>query len=97
MDEPTKGLDPIFKEELGQKFKELQKTGLIIIMITHDMDFASDYTERALFLFDGNIQIDSNPKELFNHNKFYTTFVNRMVKNYIPECITLKDLKNTWK
>lgn len=97
LDEPTKGLDPIFKEELGQKFKELQKTGLTIIMITHDMDFASDYTERTLFLFDGNIQIDSNPKELFNHNKFYTTFVNRMVKNYIPECITLKDLKNTWK
>lgn len=97
LDEPTKGLDPIFKEELGQKFKELQNNGLTIIMITHDMDFAADFTERALFLFDGNIQIDSNPKELFHNNKFYTTFVNRMVKNYIPECITLKDLKNTWK
>lgn len=97
LDEPTKGLDPIFKEELGQKFKELQKNGLTIIMITHDMDFAADFSERALFLFDGNIQIDSHPKELFYNNKFYTTFVNRMVKNYIPECITLKDLKEIWK
>ena len=96
MDEPTKGLDPIFKEELGEKFKELQKNGLTIIMITHDMDFAADFSQRAWFLFDGNIQIDSDPKELFYNNKFYTTFVNRMVKNYIPECITLKDLKNTW-
>ena len=96
LDEPTKGLDPIFKEELGQKFKELQNNGLTIIMITHDMDFAADYSERAFFLFDGSIQIDSNPKELFSNNKFYTTFTNRMVKNYLPKCITLKDLKNTW-
>ena len=57
LDEPTKGLDPIFKEELGQKFKELQNNGLTIIMITHDMDFAADYSERAFFLFDGSIQI----------------------------------------
>ena len=96
LDEPTKGLDPIFKEELGQKFKELQKNGLTIIMITHDMDFAADYTERAFFLFDGSIQIDSNPKELFSNNKFYTTFTNRMVQKYLPKCITLKDLKNIW-
>lgn len=96
LDEPTKGIDPIFKEELGEKFKELQNSGLTIIMITHDMDFAADYSERVFFLFDGSIQIDSTPKELFSNNKFYTTFTNRMVKNYLPLCITLKDLKNIW-
>ena len=96
LDEPTKGIDPIFKEELGEKFKELQNNGLTIIMITHDMDFAADYSERVFFLFDGSIQIDSTPKELFSNNKFYTTFTNRMVKNYLPLCITLKDLKNIW-
>lgn len=96
LDEPTKGLDPMFKEELAGKFKELQKNGLTIIMITHDIDFASDYSERTLFLFDGNIQIDTDPKELFYENKFYTTFTNRMVKNYIPKCITIKDLNKIW-
>ena len=47
-------------------------------------------------LFDGSIQIDSIPKELFSNNRFYTTFMNGMVQKYLPECITLKDLKKVW-
>ncbi|RBQ22966.1 Trehalose/maltose import ATP-binding protein MalK [Candidatus Methanobinarius endosymbioticus] len=96
LDEPTKGLDPMFKKNLGEKFKELQKNGLSIVMVTHDIDFAADYTDRSFLIFDGNIQVDSTPKELFYSNNFYTTFVNRMVKNYIPKCITLNDLKKIW-
>lgn len=96
LDEPTKGLDPMLKENLGEKFKELQKNGLSIIMITHDIDFAANYTNRSFLIFDGKIQVDNVPKKLFYSNNFYTTFVNRVVKNYMPECVTFKELKDIW-
>ncbi|WP_225369384.1 hypothetical protein [Methanobrevibacter arboriphilus] len=66
-------------------------------MVTHDIDFAADYSSRSFLIFDGKIQVDTTPKDMFCNNNFYTTFVNRMVKNYIPKCVTLKDLKNIWK
>ncbi|WP_297899769.1 ABC transporter ATP-binding protein [Methanobrevibacter sp.] len=96
LDEPTKGLDPLFKRNLGEKLQKLQKSGLTIVMVTHDIEFAADYSNRSFLIFDGGIQVDSTPKELFYNNNFYTTFTNRMVKNFIPKCITLKDLKNIW-
>jgi len=97
LDEPTKGLDPLLKKNLGEKLQKLQKNGLTIVMATHDIEFVADYCSRSFFVFDGGIQVDTSPKKLFYNNKFYTTFANRMVKNFIPECITLKDLKNVWR
>lgn len=96
LDEPTKGLDPISKISLARKLKKLQENGLAIVMTTHDIDFAAQYSERCIILFDGTIQIDSTPKSVFSSNNFYTTFVNRLVKNYLPECITLEDVKQEW-
>ena len=43
-----------------------------------------------------NIQIDDDPKVIFAENNFYTTFTNRMVKEYVPEIVTLDDLKIKW-
>ena len=47
-------------------------------------------------LFDKDLQIDDDPKVIFAENNFYTTFVNRMVKDYIPEAVTLDDVKAIW-
>ena len=96
LDEPTKGLDPVSKLHLAYKLKKLQKNGLTIVMATHDIDFAAEYSKRCMILFDGEIQIDNNPKAVFSSNNFYTTFVNRMVKNFLPESITLNDVKEKW-
>ena len=97
LDEPTNGIDPISKIQLGNKLKKLQENGLTIVMTTHDIDFAAEYSERCVLLFDGNIQVDDNPINVFSKNSFYTTFVNRMVKDYLPYCVTLKDVKTEWK
>lgn len=96
LDEPTKGLDPLSKIRLASKLKKLQKNGLTIVMTTHDIDFAAEYSERCMILFDGNIQVDNTPKAVFSSNNFYTTFVNRMVKDFLPEGITLADVKCNW-
>ncbi|MCZ3367126.1 MULTISPECIES: ABC transporter ATP-binding protein [Methanobacterium] len=96
LDEPTKGLDPVSKLHLAYKLKKMQENGLTIVMATHDIEFAAEYSKRCMILFDGKIQIDNTPKAVFSSNNFYTTFVNRMVKNFLPESITLNDVKEKW-
>lgn len=96
LDEPTKGLDPVSKLQLAGKLKKLQEDGLTIIMTTHDIAFAAEYCERCIMLFDGAVQVDNVPKAVFSSNNFYTTFVNRMVKDFLPDSVTLKDVREKW-
>ena len=96
MDEPTKGIDPLSKINLGHKLKKLQENGLTVVITTHDIDFAAEYSERCVLLFDGGIQVDNTPATVFSKNNFYTTYVNRMVKDFLPESMTLKDVEKEW-
>ncbi|BDZ68135.1 ABC transporter ATP-binding protein [Methanobacterium ferruginis] len=97
LDEPTKGIDPVSKLHFADLMKKLENDGLTIIMTTHDIDFAAEYSQRCILLFDGGIQVDDKPKPVFSNNNFYTTFVNRMVKDYLPDCVTLTDVKTQWQ
>ncbi|WP_334097844.1 ABC transporter ATP-binding protein [Methanobacterium formicicum] len=96
LDEPTKGMDPISKLNLADLLKKLQKKGLTIVMTTHDLDFAAEYSQRCMLIFNGGIQVDDTPRAVFSSNNFYTTFVNRMVKDYLPQGVTLSDVKKEW-
>lgn len=96
LDEPTKGLDPISSKNLANILNSLCDNGITILMTSHDLDFVANNCKRCLMLFDKDIQIDDDPKVIFAENNFYTTFVNRMVKDYVPEIVTLDDLKNKW-
>ena len=96
LDEPTKGLDPISSKNLADILNSLRDNGLTILMTSHDLDFVANNCKRCLMMFDKNIQIDDDPKVIFAENNFYTTFVNRMVKEYVPEIVTLDDLKDKW-
>ena len=96
LDEPTKGLDPISSKNLSYILNSLLDNGLTIIMTSHDLDFVANNCKRCLMLFDKDIQIDDDPKVIFAENNFYTTFVNRMVKDYIPQAVTLDDVSSLW-
>ena len=96
LDEPTKGLDPISSINLSKELNELNRMGLTIVMTSHDLDFVAKNCRRCLMFFDRNIQIDSHPKAIFRENNFYTTFVNRMVKDYIPQAVTIDDVCRLW-
>ena len=65
-------------------------------MTTHDLSFVADSVERCVMIFDGSLQLDTTPTQIFSSNNFYTTFVNRMVKNYLPKAISIKDVKEQW-
>ena len=97
LDEPTKGLDPISSKNLARILNSLRDNGLTILMTSHDLDFVANNCKRCLMLFDRDIQIDDDPKVIFAENNFYTTFVNRMVKDYLPEIVTLDDLNEKWE
>ena len=64
-DEPTSALDPEMVGEVLEIMKELAKTGMTIVVVTHEMGFAREVASRVLFIDGGNIQEDAPPKEFF--------------------------------
>ncbi|MDO5852191.1 MAG: ATP-binding cassette domain-containing protein [Methanobacteriaceae archaeon] len=97
LDEPTKGLDPVSNINLSNKLKKLvEEEDITILMTTHDLDFVANNCHRCIMVFDGNLQLDNTPRSIFSNNSFYTTFINRLIKDQIPSGITLTDVKNIW-
>lgn len=91
-DEPTKGLDPLYKIKVGKIINSLIKKGKTIVMATHDIEFAAKYSNRCALLFDGDITTADRPKVFFSENYFYTTTINRVVRDKNPSIITFEDV-----
>ena len=66
-DEPTSALDPEMIKEVLDVMKDLAKEGMTMIIVTHEMGFAKNVATRLLFMDDGNIIEDSDPKEFFEN------------------------------
>ena len=82
LDEPTKGLDAYTKLQFTGILKDLQKNGVTILCVTHDVEFAADCADRCALFFDGEITSCDVPEEFFSGNNFYTTAANRMTRGY---------------
>lgn len=97
IDEPTKGLDPISKQQFAQMINQLNQNGLTIVMVTHDIEFAAKNALSCAMMFDGSITVNAPPKELFKGNYFYTTAINRATHNSnMPEVLTLEEAIEIW-
>lgn len=96
LDEPTKGLDPAAKDRLAALLQQLRGQGISILIVTHDVEFAAKHATRCALLFDGGITAEGTPAEFFSSNYFYTTAVNRMVRDWLPQALTLEDVIRTW-
>lgn len=92
MDEPTKGMDAEYKEELGEILKKLQQHGITIFMISHDVEFVAEYADRVGLFFEGNIVTNKETREFFAGNSFYTTAANRIARQFFPEAVTGRDV-----
>ncbi len=92
MDEPTKGMDSYFKKEFAEVLLLMQKQGVTIFMISHDIEFCAAYADRCGLFFDGNIVASGTPQEFFPGNNFYTTAANRMAREYFPLAVTGDDV-----
>ena len=68
-DEPTSALDPEMKKEVLELMKDLGKSGLTMIVVTHEMQFVKEFATRVIFIDEGKIVEEGKPNDLFNHPK----------------------------
>lgn len=88
LDEPTKGIDAFGKRALAGVLKELKETGITVIIVTHDVEFAAANADRCALFFDGQIVSEDIPGVFFARNSFYTTAANRMARHLFPNAVT---------
>lgn len=81
-DEPTSALDPEMVGDVLEVMKELADTGLTMLVVTHEMDFARDVSDRVVFMDNGFIAEEGSPEEIFNNPKEERTreFLKRVLK-----------------
>ena len=68
-DEPTSALDPEMVKGVLEVIKELADQGMTIVIVTHEMGFARETSDRVLFMDEGKIIEENTPEELFNNPK----------------------------
>ncbi|HAD22984.1 MAG TPA: peptide ABC transporter ATP-binding protein [Kandleria vitulina] len=80
-DEPTSALDPEMVGEVLNVMKELAKDGMTMVVVTHEMGFAREVSDRVIFMDGGYIVEEGNPQELINHPKEKRTidFLNQVL------------------
>jgi len=66
-DEPTSALDPEMVGEVLELMKDLAKSGMTMVVVTHEMGFAREVASRVIFIDKGKIQEDKPPQEFFDH------------------------------
>ncbi|HEM3692052.1 TPA: amino acid ABC transporter ATP-binding protein [Streptococcus suis] len=66
-DEPTSALDPEMVGEVLKTMKDLAKSGLTMIIVTHEMEFAREVSDRVIFMDKGIIAEEGSPKQIFEN------------------------------
>ena len=81
-DEPTSALDPEMVGEVLKTMQDLAKSGLTMIIVTHEMEFARDVSDRVIFMDKGLIAEQGHPKDIFENPKEERTkeFLKRFLK-----------------
>ena len=67
LDEITAALDPEMVREVLQVVLELAKTGMTMLIVTHEMEFARSVADRVIFMDKGNIVEENTPKQFFDN------------------------------
>lgn len=82
-DEPTSALDPELVGDVLNVMRDLAKEGMTMAVVTHEMGFARDVADRAIFMDGGYVVEDSSPQEMFTNpkNKRTKEFLSRVLNN----------------
>ena len=64
-DEPTSALDPEMVGEVLELMKELARSGMTMVCVTHEMGFAREVASRVIFIDEGVVKVDKPPKDFF--------------------------------
>ena len=92
LDEPTKGIDAVFKGRLADLFAALKKAGTTIVMVSHDIEFCAGCSDDSALMFNGEILSENPTRKFFIGNSFYTTSSNRIARDVFPEALTCEEV-----
>jgi len=92
MDEPTKGFDTQFKDIFASILCDLKKSGVTVVMVSHDIEFCAENADYCGMFFDGAIVSSGSPREFFSGKNFYTTAANRMARNVLCHAVLAEDI-----
>ena len=80
-DEPTSALDPEMVGEVLDLMKEVANEGMTMVIVTHEMGFAREVSDRVLFMDDGIIAEEGTPEEIFSNPK------NKRTKEFLDKVL----------
>ncbi|MDD6616804.1 MAG: amino acid ABC transporter ATP-binding protein [Lachnospiraceae bacterium] len=89
LDEPTSALDPELVGEVLDVIREIAKDGLTMLLVSHEMNFVQNVSNRVIFLDKGHVVEDGTPKQVFEHpqNQRTREFLQKMFLNAHPEYV----------
>lgn len=92
LDEPTKGIDNYGKKQLIGLLKELSRQGKTILVVTHDLDFAAELSDRCGLFFQNKLVMTASPRDFFSHHTFYTTAASRISRETFFDLVTTEQV-----
>ncbi len=95
LDEPTRGVDPLHKAQLAAIIRSWAEAGRCMLVVTHDVEFAARVASRVLILGPDGILADGPPEQVLDGALFFTTQVNRLLRDVIPGVLLDDDV--TWE
>lgn len=91
LDEPTKGIDAFSKEYLAALIRGLSKH-MTIVVASHDLEFVAKISDRVAMIFNGKMESADTMRQFFSNNIFYTTTINKIMRQNNSEVVLLEDL-----
>jgi ABC-type multidrug transport system ATPase subunit len=92
LDEPTKGLDAVFKKKLVGLLSALKQHGKTIVAASHDLDFCAECADVCALMFNGEVLSENQTRAFFTGNSFYTTAANRIARDVFPDALTCEEV-----
>lgn len=90
LDEPTRGIDYQLKAELGGFLSKITVSGGTVVMVTHDVEFAAEYADRVVMIFDGMVACDG-PRDVLGESIFYAPQIARMFRGIASGVLTVDE------
>lgn len=97
LDEPTKGMDSVYKKSFASFLIKLKEWGVTVLMVSHDIEFCAEYADRISMFFDGKILTTDAPQSFFGQNSFYTTAANRMSRHVFTNAVTAENVVELYR
>lgn len=82
-DEPTSALDPEIVGEVLEIMRRLAEQGMTMVVVTHEMDFAKNVSDKVVFMDEGIIAEEGHPKDMFTRPQYERTraFLSRYLED----------------